>query len=352
MNPMKIEESKHSIAELIDLYRRKDLTVNDEYQRAPRLWPSAARSYFIDTILSGFPFPKIYFQERLNKATMRPQREIVDGQQRMLSIVDYRDGKFPLGTNSLHYAGKRFDQLTEDEQESFLTYTVSVDVIRNAQRPDILQMFRRMNAYTLPLNDAEKRHSEFYGLFKDWINRQVDNWGPLLSEWKVLSSRSIVRMEDAEFFAEIVLAFKYGVRSSSNKQLRDLYAEYDIVFNEYDAWEQRMTEIFSFIQAQLSQIQNSYMAKSYAFLSLVTAMAHNKWGIPGFAEATGIQTIGEFVVNSRTALETLLELASAHETKDVDGRFKDYVDACKGGSNRIHQRTARVANICMALRAI
>lgn len=347
---MKIEESKHSIAELLDLYRRKDLTVNEEYQRAPRLWPPSARSYFIDTILTGFPFPKVYFQEKLNKATMRPQREIVDGQQRMLTIVDYKDGKFALSGNSHKFAGKRFDQLTEDEKEQFLTYTVSVDVIRNAQKADILQMFRRMNAYTLPLNDAEKRHSEFYGMFKDWINRLVDDWGPLLSEWRVLSSRSIVRMEDAEFFSEVVLAFEEGVISTSNKRLRDLYQKYDDEFDEAIEWAKRVDEIMFFIQQDLSAIQGTHMTKSYAFLSLVTALAHNKWGIPGFAKATGLEPTGDFAGNKRAAVNALLELASAHETKDVDGKHRDYVEGSMGGSNRVKQRMIRVASICKALR--
>jgi len=346
---MKIEESKHSIAELVDLYRRKDLTVNEEYQRAPRLWPPAARSYFIDTILSGFPFPKVYFQESLNKATMRPHREIVDGQQRMLTIVDYREGKFALGSNSKDFVGKKFDQLSDEEQEKFLTYTVSVDVIRNAQRPDILQMFRRMNAYTLPLNDAEKRHSEFHGVFKDWVNRLVDAWGPVISEWKILSSRSIVRMEDAEFFAEVALSFKHGVKSSSNTMLRNLYVENDEVFPEAEQWADRINEIFAFIQADLSPIQNSYMTKSYAFLSLVIALAHNKWGIPGVEAATGVPATGEFCNSVDTTIVTLLELASAHETKDTDGKYREYVEACKGGSNRLKQRLARIHSITLAL---
>lgn len=280
---------------------------------------------------------------------MRPHREIVDGQQRMLSIVDYREGKFALGNNSKNYAGKRFEQLSDDEREAFLTYTVSVDVIRNAQRPDILQMFRRMNAYTLPLNDAEKRHSEFHGVFKDWINRLVDAWGPVLSEWKVLSSRSIVRMEDAEFFAEIALSFKLGIKSSSNTMLRNLYVENDDVFAEAEEWAGRINEIFSLIQAEFSPIQNSYMTKSYAFQSLVIALAHNMWGIPGLEGATGVPATGKFCTAPDTAIEKLLELASAHETKDTDGKYRDYVEACKGGSNRLKQRLARVYNISLAL---
>ena len=348
---MRIEESKHSIAELIDLYKRRDLTVNEEYQRAPRLWPLAARSYFIDTILSGFPFPKIYLWETLNKATLRPQREIVDGQQRMMSIIDFRDGKFALGGNSVQFAGRRFDDLDEGQQEDFLTYTVSCDVIRNAQRNEILQMFRRMNAYTLPLNDAEKRHSEFFGVFKTWVNRLVDQWGPLFSDWKILTSRSIVRMEDAEMIAEIALAMRAGIVSSSNAQLRQLYHDFNDDFPNANEWGQRIDETLAFIQGQLSALQNSYMTKSYAFQSLVVALIHAKWGVRRVTEQTGIETIGQFCMDTDAALNRLLELASAHETKAIAGPYRDYVEACKAGSNRAPQRTVRIASISAALRS-
>ena len=62
---MKVEESKYSIAELLDWYKRKELVVNTDYQRGGGLWPASPNSYFIDTILKEFPFPKVYFHERL-----------------------------------------------------------------------------------------------------------------------------------------------------------------------------------------------------------------------------------------------------------------------------------------------
>ncbi|RYE43854.1 MAG: DUF262 domain-containing protein [Hyphomicrobiales bacterium] len=346
---MKIEESKHSIAELIELYKRRDLTVNEEYQRAPRLWPPAARSYFIDTILSGYPFPKIYLWETLNRSSMKPQREIVDGQQRMTSIIDYRDNKFALGGNSAKYAGLRFSDLTDDQREEFLMYTVSCDVIRNARRAEILQMFRRMNAYTLPLNEAEKRHSEYFGPFKSWVNALVDKWGGLFTDWKVLSSRSIVRMEDAEFIAEIVLAMKSGLVSSSNAKLREIYQSYDDVFPEAEDWQHRINKVFEFIQTELSGIQGTYMTKSYAFLSLVTALIHMVWGLPGVEEATEIAPVGAFPTDTEAVMRGLIALASAHETKADDGRYRLYVEACTGGSNRVKQRTVRFTFISKAL---
>lgn len=347
---VRIEESKHSIAELLDLYRRKDLVVNEEYQRAPRLWPPAARSYFIDTILAGFPFPKIYIWEKLNKTTMRPIREIVDGQQRMTSIVDFANDKFQLGKNAGQFNGKRYSELSDEEKESFLTYTVSIDVIRNAQRPEILQMFRRMNAYTLPLNDAEKRHSEFFGTFKDWINQLLDQWGGVLADWKILTSRQIVRMEDAEFFAEIAFAMQNGVKSSSNASLRALYEQYDNEFQEATEWRAKIDEVFGVITANLSGIQGTYMTKSYAFLSLVVALLHNRWGIPQLAEQTGIEPSGRFFESAEQAIDGLGALAAAHETKDKDTvRYRRYVEACIAGSNRANQRVTRAEYICKAL---
>ncbi len=345
---MRIEESKHSIAELADLSKRKDLIVNEEYQRAPRLWPSAARSYFIDTILSGYPFPKIYIWEKLNPTTRRPIREIVDGQQRMTSIFDFINDKFALGKNSTAFNGCKFSDLDPEQQEMFLTYTVSVDVIRNAQRPEILQMFRRMNAYTLPLNDAEKRHSEFFGAFKDWVNQLLNNWGNLLSDWKILTSRQIVRMEDAEFVTEIAFALQHGVRSTSNSSLKSMYELNDAEFPCAQEWRNKIDEAMRVVAEQLSGIQGTYMTKSYSFLSLIIALIHNRWGVPGVEEATGIAPSGQFLTDAEVALDNLSALAAAHETKDTN-RYKAYVDACTAGSNRAPQRMVRAEFILKAL---
>ena len=128
-----------------------------------------------------------------------------------------------MGKNALGFEGKNFADLTEDQRDMFYSYTVLVDVIRNANRSDILQMFRRMNAFTLPLNPAEKRHSEFFGEFKDWINIILDRYGAIFIDWNILSSRQIVRMADAEFVTDIALAIDEGIVSTSPQKLASLY---------------------------------------------------------------------------------------------------------------------------------
>lgn len=346
---VKVEEGKYSIAELVDWFRKKVLVVNAEYQRGGRLWPPAAKSYFIDTILKDFPFPKVYFHEKVEKETKTPRREIVDGQQRIGTIVDFVDGKFALGKNAREFQGLKFSQLTEDQQDSFYSYTVSVDVIRNADRSEILQMFRRMNAYTLPLNAPEKRHSEFFGEFKDWVNTVLDEYGSILVDWDIFTSRQVVRMADAEFVADVALALEEGIVSTSPTKLLALYKKYDEAFPLRATWNERVTEALNTVLTNLSPLQGTYMTKPHVFHSLICALIHNHDGLPGAAEATGLTPISAYYTDRDKALISLKRLAAAHEEKDVT-EFAGYVKAASEGGNRAAQRAVRVKWLCEALR--
>ena len=202
---MKLDNSTYSVAELRDMLGRKDLVVNKTYQRGAGLWPSSARSYFVDTMLTGFPFPKLYFSESLDRKSRRVIREIVDGQQRITSMMDFLNDKFRLTSVSRQFAGKSFSELPEEMQMAYLAHPVPVDVIRNASKSEILEMFRRMNAYTLPLNESEKRHAQFHGVFKWFVNTLTDEMSATIVGFNILTNRQIVRMADAELIAEMVV---------------------------------------------------------------------------------------------------------------------------------------------------
>ncbi|MCS6291945.1 MAG: DUF262 domain-containing protein [Nitrospira sp.] len=346
---MKVDEGKYSISEIVDWYRRRELVVNTEYQRGGGLWPAPAKSYFIDTILKEFPFPKLYFHERVDRETKRPRREIVDGQQRISTIVDFVDGKFVLGKNARGLEGKHFNELTEEQQEAFYSYTVSVDVIRNANRSEILQMFRRMNAFTLPLNAAEKRHSEFFGEFKDWVNTLLDEFGAMFVNWHILTSRQVVRMADAEFIADIALAIEEGIVSTSPAKLLGLYKKNDEIFPGREVLDEQIRGALNTVLNQLSEIQGTYITKPHIFHSLVCALLHNQFGLTKTEEVIGISRTGAYFSERERALISLKRLASAHEEKDLS-EFGEYVNAASEGGNRAPQRAIRVKWLCQALR--
>lgn len=346
---MKVEEGKYSVAELVSWFRSRDLVVNQQYQRGGGLWPNAAKSYFVDTIIRDFPFPKVYFHELIDKKTKRPRKEIVDGQQRISTIVEFVDNKLALGKNAREFGGMRFSDLPEEQQDQFWAYTVSVDVIRNANRNEILQMFRRMNAFTLPLNDAEKRHSEYFGEFKDWVNRALDSFGGVLVDWNVLTSRQIVRMADAAFVADLALAVEEGIVSTSPTKLSALYKKYDEVFPNIDTVDEYVIGCLNVATEYLSGIQGTYATKTHIFHSLLCALIHNKFGLVGAELATGIAPIGQYFLDPERAVSSIKRLAAAHEENDLS-EFGEYVKAASEGGNRAPQRTLRIKWLCRALR--
>ena len=345
---MQINNNNYSIMEIISMLDRHELVVNSEYQRGSGIWPRGPSSYFIDTILEEYPFPKIYMYEFINKVERSVKREIVDGQQRISAIRRFAENKLVLGTES-SYPGKKFQDLDDETQEKFFAYSVSVDVIRNAKRSEILQMFRRMNAFTLPLNEAEKRHSSFQGEFKWFVNNIADCLNEFFVEFGVFTSREIVRMSDAALIADCIVAIEKGIVSARPTDLRTLYKNNDGEFQNAERYGTILKDTFSYIAENFGELRKTHMMKPYALHSLITALIHCRFGIPSLTDEWGMQKIGRFAVDPGTAGQRLLELAQAHEAKEEDGVHSGYVWGCLSSTNKKARRTARVAAILRVL---
>lgn len=327
---------------------RRELVVNSGYQRGSGIWPEGPSSYFIDTILEGYPFPKIYLYEFMDRSSRSPKKEIVDGQQRIGTIQRFVNDEFAIRGGS-SFSGLKFSQLDEEIQDKFMSYTVSADVIRNARRAEILQMFRRMNAYTLPLNAAEKRHSSYQGTFKWSVNGMTDHLNEFFQEFGVFTPRQIVRMSDAELISDCILAIEQGVVSTSEKDLTSLYNRYDEEYPHADLHREMIVTSCEFIIREFGNLRGTLMMKQYALHSLITALIHARYGIPQIADITQTQSIGLFAVNSHDAANKLFALAQAHEAKELEGPYGRYVWGASAGTNRINRRLARVCAILRAL---
>ena len=274
-------------------------------------------------------------------------------------MMDFLDDKFALTRVSEGLSGKRFSDLEEDLQDTFLSHPVPVDVIRNAKQTQILEMFRRMNAYTLPLNFAEKRHSMFQGQFKWFINELSTTYADVFIEHGIFTNRQVVRMADSELLAEMILSVENGIVSSSNKVLTDLYERYEDEFSQEGAYSDLIGEAFDFVVSQLAELRKTHLMKPYVIHALFCALIHNKYGLPEVSEKIGLEPIGQLSGDVETAVQSLETLAGAHETKDTEGEFSKYVWSCSGATNREPRRVnqspvpvqsaqGRVALVCQS----
>lgn len=77
--------------------------------------------------------------------------ELLDGQQRTISLCQYVNGDFPVKING---NDKFFHNLTEDEKQKFLDYKLDVKVCDGTEE-EKLEWFKRINIAGLVLTNQE-----------------------------------------------------------------------------------------------------------------------------------------------------------------------------------------------------
>jgi hypothetical protein len=348
---MKVTRNVFTISDLTEWMNEKALIINRNYQRSRGLWPSNSRSYFVDTILNGFPFPKIIIRQTIDMKTRKSIREIIDGQQRMTTINDFINGKLTLSTVSDHYSGKKFADLDEILQSDFLSYEVSVDTIISSTEEEVLEIFRRVNSYTLPLNEPEKRHATWQGEFKWFIMDMIKRYSPLFESYEILRVRQLWRMEDADLLSELCQAIDTGIETRSKAKINNLYKKYDDSFENKDKIEDKLTKILEYIKVNLNYICAERVLRGYSFYSLFTALLYNKWGIQNVSsqDLGGLQPINRFCFDEDRAVQNVLELFNAVDADDDEGRFKDFVKANKKATGNKNSRLMRLKWLVAAL---
>lgn len=338
---MNLNVGQISLVDLVDQIGRKEIIINRDYQRGAGLWPDSARTYFIDTILEGYPFPKVYLYQVFNEKTKRPIKEIVDGQQRLTTIRDFMSDKFKLTSASKKYNGMKYGDLDEDTQRLFLTYQIELSIILSATRPELLEMFRRINAYTAPLSAAEKRHATFQGSFKWFVVEQADEFSPTLERLSILTPKQLARMGDSDFIADLVVSLEKGVIEKSAKNIENLYKKYDNEFIKAGEYQLILNDFFTILNTKFEPLHSTFMMKSYAVQTLFCAYAHCKYGLPNVEELTSVIPNKNMTFDFEKINSNLISLADAHEEQDESGTFSDYVKSCLSSTTKKIQREKR-----------
>ena len=106
------------------------------------VWPSGAKSYLIDTIVRGLPIPIIFLREqKTDLDSLEPKREVVDGQQRIRTLLTFivsvlvkgfdsaRDAFTIKKTHNRDLADKIFKDLPSDVRQTILDYQFSVHIL-------------------------------------------------------------------------------------------------------------------------------------------------------------------------------------------------------------------------------
>jgi hypothetical protein len=286
MKDSHILRTQYRVSDFVAWQRDRALELNPNFQRRP-VWKKGAKSYLIDTIIRGLPIPIIFLRDvRSDLKTFKAKRDVVDGQQRIRTILSFIDpsllSDFDAGrddftiskTHNEELAGLRFNKLPEEYKQRILDYQFSVHSFpADTDDREILQIFARMNATGVKLNAQELRNAEFYGEFKkcayDLATEQLNRW----REWGIFTPDQIARMNEVELSSEFMLLILNGILEKNNSSLDYFYENFDPLFADGKEVARRFRATFDTIENQVGkETVVKFFSNRTTFYSLFVAI--------------------------------------------------------------------------------
>ena len=345
---MNIVPTNMTVVDYCTAMDRSEIIVNRNYQRSDKIWPPAAKSYLIETILTGFPIPKLSLYQKVDLKSKKTFKEIVDGQQRSTTLREFINDEFALSKSlrTVEVAGRKYNELDPEYQQRFLDYALSIDLFVSASSAEVVEVFRRMNSYTVPLNPEEQRHAEFQGPFKWFINRLAERFESTFITLGLLNEKQLVRMGDNKLLTEVCHALLHGITTTNKKSLDSVYRDNDVDFTEEEQFDKWLTEAVDDF-SEWQELKGTSLMKPYVIYSFLLAIIHCHRKVAPLSALYASPNRRRF--DRAVALTNLSKLAEAVESGDTASRLGPFVKACIDRTNVKDQRETRFVWLCRAL---
>ncbi len=164
---MDIEQREVTVGELTQGYHDDDeggvsgygarLDIRPAYQRE-FVYTGKQRDAVINTAIRGLPLNVMYWSKR-DDGDGDHEFEMIDGQQRTISLAQYVTGAFS-------YEGKFFHNLTEEERQALLDYKLTIFVCSGPAR-ERLEWFETINTAGERLTSQELLNAVYAG---PWVS--------------------------------------------------------------------------------------------------------------------------------------------------------------------------------------
>lgn len=315
------------VGDLVNAHERAELNVSPWYQRRS-VWTTAHKAYLVNSIFTQMPVPTIYLRHTLDLEREVSVKEVVDGQQRCRSIIEFREDRFA-ARHPEHARRVYYRDLTSTQRQRFLMSKLPVAQLIGADDADVIEIFGRLNAVSKTLNAQEKRAAQYSGEFHQFCLKQSVEHLALWRDRNIFSATEISRMQEVQFVADLTLSMLRGITDFSAVRITQAYKQWDEDFPDRTEQEARFERVFEHIAAvKPESFRDSIFSRSPVFYSLVVV------------------------------LDSTTRLPSAKETEDrlaeIDARFNDsrppadrpredleFVAACTSSTQRIRQRAVR-----------
>lgn len=291
---MKLKESIPTNSfKIIDLYNKIDAGLLDTSPKFQRklVWKKQHKYSFIQTILLNYPFPEVYIASaEMDVQNLKSLEIVVDGQQRLTTIVDYIKGVNDFADQNKVTA---FDDLALEAKKEFLNYSVTVKDLKDIGMENIKEIFKRINSTDYSLNSNEIINAQFgdgeFAIFSKQLsdlefNITEENTDILIPFEKrefitsffkannVFSDNDVKRMFDSQYImllSSTILEGKYFGRSS---RINHYLEKYNLEFLDYNIILDKLIKSIKLIN-DLKLSEGSYWFNKSNLFSLIIELS-------------------------------------------------------------------------------
>ncbi|MEZ8323174.1 DUF262 domain-containing protein [Vibrio cyclitrophicus] len=344
MSKIQLSQRMYSVRDIKRLLDNGELSIQPKYQRRRTDWPTTAKTALLDTILNNFPIPPIYLRDYIDENGKR-KKEIIDGQQRISTIFEYYTDEYALAKNIFdeEFYGLKYSDLPYEEQILIEDFEVSFISIRGASDADIISIFSRLNSYSAPLNPQEKLNSLYTGELKTLIYELASEYNTFWTDFKIISSSSIARMNDAKLVSQIMNAILNGITTEKSPNLEKMYKEHEESFCHKSEISSRFNNTMSILGVLLEEknIQKAFTSLAM-FYSLFLAVYDRMYGISN----SPLSLNGHSAIDIHKTIESLDQFAIQYSNNGFSAEFMLMMKQATGNAG---QRTFRHIEISKRL---
>ena len=290
------------------------------------------------------PIPPIYIRVTQSSDKKRRVRQIVDGQQRLSCVLDFIGGKFRL-SHGLHapWRGKTCDELTIDEQDRIRNYSFAAEIFQGISDREVLEIFSRLNTYSVQLNAQELRNGRFFGEFKNCVYSLAYEHLEFWRRHRIFTERNIARMMEVELTSELVVTQLAGMQDKK-KTIDLFYSKFNDSFDARELQERHFREVIDLINDTFDTgLGETEFSRPPIFYSLFGALYHRRFGLEGVALPTPRKSLTK---DEKISLaNAVAELSAALERKEFNLEYTEFVTACLRQTDNIKPREIRLASI-------
>lgn len=269
---IKVRSDKIAVSILSKMINNESIDLNPDFQRN-LVWNSFQKSRLIESILLRIPLPMFYFAE-----DSEGNLSVVDGLQRISTIKEFMDNKFPLrdlqylnnSCEGRYYETKGNKKGLDTKYLKWFDLTsISANIIDPSSPSKVkYDIFRRINTGGRPLNNQEIRNCLMGKGLREALKRMA-----AFEEFKTATDKSIksTRMEDQE----VALRFLYFYQLyEKSKNIDDYNGYMELVLDEYtDNNIKNSPQYFNkYIQKFSNSMKNAeyLIGRKYAFRKIQT----------------------------------------------------------------------------------